>query len=107
MLYTKVKLAEEAAISAFGIDRDYYFQYKHTLRVEIASVKQIAYNLARYKGRCRWRIIAEGMGQKNHSTAVHGANKCFDLISVDKDFAKIFYLAEELYLESLAKMDDN
>jgi hypothetical protein len=47
------------------------------------------------------------MGQKNHSTAIHGANKCFDLISVDKDFAKIFYLAEELYLKSLAKTDDN
>ena len=107
MPYTKVKLAEEAAISAFGIDREYYFRYKHTLRVEIASIKQIAYNLARVLGGCRWRIIAEGMGQKNHSTAVHGANKCFDLISVDKEFAKIYYQAKELYLKSLAKTDDN
>ena len=107
MSYTKVKLAEEAAISAFGIDRDYYFRYKQTHRQEIVFVKHIACNLARYKGDCLWRIITDYMGNKSHGTAVHAANQCFDLVSVDKDFAKIFYLAEEMYLKSLAKAGDN
>lgn len=107
MPYKVVHLAEECAIKAFAIDRDYYYQHRNSRRREIINIKQIACALAREHKKLTWITIANGVGLSNHTTAIWGARQCKNLASYDKDYAKIYSRAEEMYLESLAKMGDN
>ena len=107
MPYKKVKLAEECAIQAFGIDRDYYFNKRRSRRQEIVSVRQVACALARHCSHLSWIVIAEGIGATNHGTAFWASKKCLDLSSCDKEYAKIYQKAKELYLANLAEVNNN
>lgn len=107
MPYKKVKLAEECAIHAFGIDRDYYFKFRSSRRREIVSVRHIICALCREHTQLTWTVIANGIGLANHATAIWGAKQCKNLSSYDKEYAKIYQRAKELYLTNLAEMDNN
>ena len=107
MPYKKVKLAEECAIQAFGIDRDYYFKFRSTRRREIVSVRHIICALCREYTDLTWTIIINGAGLTSHATAIHAANQCKALCSYDKEYAKIYSRAKELYLANLAEVRDN
>lgn len=107
MPYKKVKLAEECAIQAFGIDRDYYFKFRSSHRVEIANIRQMTYRLAKEVGRCVWRTVIEYMELKSHATCIVGVKHSKALESYDKEYAKIYQRAKELYFANLAEMDNN